>query len=146
MTCTWKDCAEAAVVPQVDADGAVWANLCPDHNKQLDDAIGGDIKLTLKYWILAQGGAAAAAKRAMERSREPPRRGGEDVSDSIFKGVPVVEWRELDGRLLRMRVTEADGVRIVVGYDDKAKVMHVLHIEKVDEFVEETLAKKGEPS
>ena len=61
--CTWVDCTEKAEFPQKANDGSIWARLCPEHHKMLDDALGVDVKKTLSYWIKAQGGAKAAAAR-----------------------------------------------------------------------------------
>jgi hypothetical protein len=66
--CTWqrKDeprCQGEATHPQVDKDGSQWANLCKLHHELFDSVLGKDVKLTLAYWIAAQGGPKAAAKR-----------------------------------------------------------------------------------
>lgn len=62
--CTWKDCNKEAKIPQILTDGNIWANLCEEHNKQLEDDIEQmKVKELVRDWILAQGGAKAAAAR-----------------------------------------------------------------------------------
>lgn len=63
-TCTWQNCDRDASVPQVDRNGETWANLCGAHAWDMEDAIAdADPRETVRAWIKAQGGAAAAAKR-----------------------------------------------------------------------------------
>lgn len=74
MTCTWVDCSNPAVHPWKNKSNEVWANLCEDHNRKLDDSINdmlaGDkdehkVKVHLSYWVKAHGGS----KKMMERMR-----------------------------------------------------------------------------
>lgn len=60
--CTWKGCTNPATKPQTAADGQQWANLCVDHEKEF---MGAPLtpKALCRAWVLAQGGAAAAAQR-----------------------------------------------------------------------------------
>jgi hypothetical protein len=37
-SCTWAECTDPATIPQVDKTGAVWATLCPLHDKLLTQA------------------------------------------------------------------------------------------------------------
>jgi len=59
MKCTWKDCRKEAKHPQVGKTGVEWANLCNEHNKELDEDISAlfSPKKVLKDWVLAHGGA-----------------------------------------------------------------------------------------
>ncbi len=69
MKCTWVDCRLDAAHPQVAEDGEQWANLCEDHNKELEEsldlAVSGNIKKMISSWIKAQGGSKKAAARMM---------------------------------------------------------------------------------
>lgn len=58
--CTWVDCNEVAEHPQIENSGAVWANLCPLHNKELEDNLL-DAKGILRCWIKASGGVKILA-------------------------------------------------------------------------------------
>lgn len=62
MQCTWKDCKNTACHPQKRKDGAVWANLCEEHNKVLTDAVTDrNVKKLLGAWVKASGGAKKLA-------------------------------------------------------------------------------------
>lgn len=62
--CTWKECASDATQPQRGNDGSVWADLCEPHHVELDAAVGSmNVKKLMRAYVLAQGGAAAAARR-----------------------------------------------------------------------------------
>jgi hypothetical protein len=62
--CTWKGCKSAAVHPQVATDGDRWANLCDEHNAQLEAAITKtEPEALLQCWTLAGGGAEKMAAR-----------------------------------------------------------------------------------
>jgi hypothetical protein len=67
--CTWKECQSEASVPQVAADGEIWANLCVEHDEKLAGALDDPLRM-LSYWVLAQGGSQSAALR-MTREFEP---------------------------------------------------------------------------
>lgn len=68
--CTWKDCVEPATKPQIAGDGKVWENLCDAHAAELDAPIDDlNVPKMLRAWILAQGGAQAAAERMTGRKR-----------------------------------------------------------------------------
>jgi len=57
MICTWKDCNKKGKFSQLDKNGNEWANLCEEHNRELDESIGLDFKKMLSSWIKASGGA-----------------------------------------------------------------------------------------
>ncbi len=58
MECTWKDCSEIATNIQLDKNGKEWANLCNDHNSELEKAIQDCTpKVLMRAWVLASGGA-----------------------------------------------------------------------------------------
>lgn len=62
--CTWEGCGNEARAPQIAGDGSVWANLCDEHSKQLEDAIDAlDVEKILSSWVKAQGGSAQAARK-----------------------------------------------------------------------------------
>lgn len=64
MQCTWKDCKYTACHPQKRKDGAVWANLCEEHNKVLTDAVTDrNVKKLLGAWVKASGGAKKLAEK-----------------------------------------------------------------------------------
>lgn len=64
MECRWEGCQKDGTQDQIDRDGAVWACLCVEHDKKLDEAVKSlDPKLFVSAWIKAQGGAKAAAAR-----------------------------------------------------------------------------------
>jgi hypothetical protein len=64
MTCTWKDCTELAVHPQKTKYGEVWANLCTQHNSELEQALTGtSARAILRCWVLGGGGADKMAAR-----------------------------------------------------------------------------------
>lgn len=68
MTCTWVDCSKEATVPQIAKDGDQWANLCVEHDAEIDKAlVSMDVKVVLRNWLRAQGGAKAAAARMTGR-------------------------------------------------------------------------------
>lgn len=70
-TCTWLDkkdgkCTAEATTPQINNDGAEWANLCPKHAVELEHAIehiADEPMLILGCWLAAEGGPAVAAQR-----------------------------------------------------------------------------------
>ena len=67
--CTWKECEQTATREQRGNDGSKWADLCEQHHVELDEAVGSmDGKKLLKAYILAQGGAKAAAERMFKRT------------------------------------------------------------------------------
>lgn len=63
--CTWKGCQATAIRLLLDRDGKRWANLCEAHHKEYEGSFvaGPKALLWLRCWVLAQGGAEAAAKR-----------------------------------------------------------------------------------
>jgi hypothetical protein len=62
--CTWKECTERAAHEQRGNDGTVWANLCAQHHAELGAAIGStDVRVLLRAWVRAGGGADATARR-----------------------------------------------------------------------------------
>ena len=62
--CTWKDCMKEGIHPQRSNDGSIWAILCDEHNRQIDEDIEQlRAKELVRDWILAQGGAKKAAER-----------------------------------------------------------------------------------
>lgn len=68
--CTWANCNQLALHPQIARDGEQWADLCDEHNKEIDKSIddaisGGDVKAILSGWIKAQGGSKKATQRMM---------------------------------------------------------------------------------
>lgn len=63
--CTWAGCNVPATHVQISKDGSVRAYLCQHHHNLLESALGSDARLALSYWVKAQGGAAAAAKRML---------------------------------------------------------------------------------
>lgn len=60
--CTWKGCDQPGSVPQVGKDGRRWACLCAAHDAQLLADVQAGVPKAVRAWILAQGGAEAAAK------------------------------------------------------------------------------------
>ena len=67
MKCTWQDCNEKAIHPQIAKDGDQWANLCNKHHKQLDVAIGEDSSILLWTWSKAGGGSKVMPNRIMTK-------------------------------------------------------------------------------
>lgn len=69
MTCTFEGCSlEAVHELKSRDDGEIWARLCEDHNKQIDDAIkAGDPKRVVGLWVKAQGGSKKASERMLKR-------------------------------------------------------------------------------
>lgn len=66
--CTWKDCASEAKHPQIASDQQQWANLCDEHNSELEMGIlqtgeTRDVRSLMSAWVKAQGGAKKAAER-----------------------------------------------------------------------------------
>lgn len=69
VECTWEDCPNGGEFKQIATDGEVWAILCKDHNRFMDDGLTGpefSPKQVMSNWIKAQGGAKKAAKRMMK--------------------------------------------------------------------------------
>jgi hypothetical protein len=62
-TCTWEDCTEHATKPRIAQDGSKWADLCDQHDRQIQTAIDTGSVSLLSFWVKAQGGAKAAARR-----------------------------------------------------------------------------------
>ena len=63
-TCTWKGCSTEATQPQFSKSGELWSNLCDAHAGELSGAIESNYPAAiLRSWVLAQGGAKAAAER-----------------------------------------------------------------------------------
>ena len=62
MKCTWEHCKNEAVKPQVGSNGRTWANLCGDHDIELDRAHAVGFKKLISCWVKAQGGAKKAAE------------------------------------------------------------------------------------
>lgn len=44
----------------------------------------------------------------------------------FFKDVPIIEWDDLDGKTLILRVSEDDGCKVLCGYDPIDEVVYVL--------------------
>lgn len=69
MLCTWVDCKNEAHVPQIANNGSVWAELCFEHAKEIENCMtkfqedGYGPKRMLSSWVKAQGGVKAAAAR-----------------------------------------------------------------------------------
>jgi hypothetical protein len=64
MKCTWKDCLADASNNQYNSNGQVWASLCDDHAKRLDECLEkGTAKEILRDWVLANGGASKLAEK-----------------------------------------------------------------------------------
>lgn len=73
MKCTWKDCDAVARHPRTSQTGEVWSDLCDPHEAMMKEALAetfdetADIqdvaKRLIGRWVLAQGGAKAAAER-----------------------------------------------------------------------------------
>lgn len=59
MKCTWKGCHNEGTHERIAVDdNRVWATLCDEHNKALDDALAGDnIPALLSAWVKASGGS-----------------------------------------------------------------------------------------
>jgi hypothetical protein len=66
MRCTWIGCDKVATHEQFDRDGKSWANLCDEHNAEIEKAID-TMKpgVLMSAWIKAQGGSGAASRRMM---------------------------------------------------------------------------------
>ena len=55
---------ERAVKAKYDKQNRIWADLCTTHNNEFERAMAGpDVKVILRSWVKAQGGAAKAAER-----------------------------------------------------------------------------------
>ena len=64
MTCTWKHCSAPSRHPRKDRMNRTWCKLCDEHDAELTKAIdSGKPRELARAWVLAQGGAQAAAKR-----------------------------------------------------------------------------------
>jgi hypothetical protein len=61
--CTWKGCSKPAKHQQTAKDGEEWANLCDEHNAELERSISGPAPVVLRCWVLAGGGAEKMAAR-----------------------------------------------------------------------------------
>jgi hypothetical protein len=56
MECTWLDCQSEATVPQIRKDGSRWANLCGQHDRELNQAVSDSDARNLLYgWVKALG-------------------------------------------------------------------------------------------
>jgi len=62
--CTWKGCINEGIHEIKAKDGEVWATLCDTHKEKMDSCVE-DPRKILSAWVLANGGAQAAAKRIM---------------------------------------------------------------------------------
>lgn len=52
--CTWDQCPKLAEHPQLSRNGEEWANLCDEHHRQLEEALGTlDARRTLGAWAKA---------------------------------------------------------------------------------------------
>lgn len=65
--CTWKECEKESVTERKRDNGQVWANLCYEHDKQLNDALinigkEGGTKNLLRCWVLSRGGTEKMAE------------------------------------------------------------------------------------
>lgn len=68
--CTWKECQNTAASPQLDKNGHEWANLCPKHVKEFDDATGSlNAGRVLRAWALAGKEHHARGKMADDIAR-----------------------------------------------------------------------------
>lgn len=57
-TCTWKDCGKVAMHQQKGDGGRVWADLCDQHDGEINAMLEKrDAKGLLRAWVLASGGA-----------------------------------------------------------------------------------------
>lgn len=66
--CTWKGCIKLACMPQLSKCGEIWANLCIEHHKELDDSCKSAATTpgkTVRAWVLAHGGSKALAKKCV---------------------------------------------------------------------------------
>ena len=75
--CTWKGreerCGKEATEQQLGKDGSVWADLCPEHHKELDEALRAVAQVAegdksafprmMSAYVKAGGGAKAMARR-----------------------------------------------------------------------------------
>ena len=62
--CTYVGCTALASVPYLDKGGRPWANLCKEHDAEVNASItSGDARRLLSNWVKAQGGAKKAAAR-----------------------------------------------------------------------------------
>ncbi len=68
MNCTWEGCTKPATRPQLDRHKQQWANLCEEHDQELDKALSPpfDAKTALRAWIKASGGPKPLAARTMK--------------------------------------------------------------------------------
>ena len=60
--CTWEGCAEVSTHPQLDRNGAMWADLCLHHHTELADSMVASVPKMLSAWVKAKGGAKKAAE------------------------------------------------------------------------------------
>lgn len=66
--CTWKECSKSATHPQI-GDAGQWANLCPTHNRELEEAFErGSPPVIMRAYVKAKGGAKACAEAMMEKN------------------------------------------------------------------------------
>jgi len=66
MKCTWVDCNQEGLIPQLDNNGNEWAKLCQEHHNEIENAISDNPfspKRLLRAWVRAQGGSKLAASR-----------------------------------------------------------------------------------
>lgn len=49
------------------------------------------------------------------------------MSKQIFTDIPVIDWRSLDEKILRMIVLEHEGHILVAGHDDSTGKIYILH-------------------
>jgi hypothetical protein len=66
MLCTWVDCEKEATTLIKEKDGKDYANLCDEHNKELNDSINKNpfnAAKMLQCWIKAGGGAKKMSER-----------------------------------------------------------------------------------
>ena len=79
MICTWKGCNKEASIPQKDRNGSIWANLCTDHDREINTALETlQPKSIMRAWILASGGAQKMTqnRRDMIASLAAPKTAG----------------------------------------------------------------------
>lgn len=65
--CTWEHCDKPASIPKYDSGGELWANLCDEHSKKLEDSVGKDPRHVVACWVKAQGGPKKAARRMSQQ-------------------------------------------------------------------------------
>lgn len=72
--CTWRDCQRPATKPQIGGGGETWANLCGEHDAEINAAIDAtDPKALLRCWALAHGSKERFAKRMFGESAPEPK-------------------------------------------------------------------------